>query len=71
MEIGFIGVGRMGSAMAKNLLKAGHRVRAWDTSAETLQALAADGATIATGTRDAFRGDAVISMTVKWKIVSP
>jgi 3-hydroxyisobutyrate dehydrogenase-like beta-hydroxyacid dehydrogenase len=62
MEIGFIGVGRMGSAMAKNLLKAGHRVRAWDTSAEPLQALAADGATIATGTRDAFCGDAVISM---------
>jgi 3-hydroxyisobutyrate dehydrogenase-like beta-hydroxyacid dehydrogenase len=62
MEIGFIGVGRMGSAMARNLIKAGHRVRAWDTSAEAVQALAADGATIATGARDAFRGDAVISM---------
>jgi 3-hydroxyisobutyrate dehydrogenase-like beta-hydroxyacid dehydrogenase len=62
MEIGFIGVGRMGSAMAKNLIKAGHRVRAWDTSAEALKALAADGATIAAGAGDAFRGDAVISM---------
>jgi 3-hydroxyisobutyrate dehydrogenase-like beta-hydroxyacid dehydrogenase len=62
MEIGFIGVGRMGSAMAKNLIKAGHRVRAWDTSAQALDALAADGAVIATGVRDAFRGDAVISM---------
>jgi 3-hydroxyisobutyrate dehydrogenase-like beta-hydroxyacid dehydrogenase len=62
MEIGFIGVGRMGSAMAKNLIKAGHRVRACDTSAEALRALAADGAAIATGARDAFRGDAVISM---------
>jgi 3-hydroxyisobutyrate dehydrogenase-like beta-hydroxyacid dehydrogenase len=62
MEIGFIGVGRMGSAMARNLLKAGHRVRAWDTSAEALQALAADGADVATGPRDTFRGDAVISM---------
>jgi 3-hydroxyisobutyrate dehydrogenase-like beta-hydroxyacid dehydrogenase len=62
MEIGFIGVGRMGSAMAKNLLKAGHRVRAWDTSAEALQALAADGAAIAASAGDAFRGDAVISM---------
>jgi 3-hydroxyisobutyrate dehydrogenase-like beta-hydroxyacid dehydrogenase len=62
MEIGFIGVGRMGSAMAKNLTKAGHRVRAWDTSAEALRALAADGATVATGPHDAFRGDAVISM---------
>jgi 3-hydroxyisobutyrate dehydrogenase-like beta-hydroxyacid dehydrogenase len=62
MEIGFIGVGRMGSAMAKNLIKAGHRVRAWDTSVQALHALAADGATIASGADDAFRGDAVISM---------
>jgi 3-hydroxyisobutyrate dehydrogenase-like beta-hydroxyacid dehydrogenase len=52
----------MGSAMAKNLIVAGHRVRAWDTSAQALHALAADGATIATGAGDAFRGDAVISM---------
>jgi 3-hydroxyisobutyrate dehydrogenase-like beta-hydroxyacid dehydrogenase len=62
MEIGFIGIGRMGSAMAKNLIKAGHRVRAWDTSVQALHALAADGATIATGAGDAFRGDTVISM---------
>jgi 3-hydroxyisobutyrate dehydrogenase-like beta-hydroxyacid dehydrogenase len=62
MEIGFIGVGRMGSAMAKNLIRAGHRVRAWDTSAQARDALAADGVTIATGAGDAFRGDAVISM---------
>jgi 3-hydroxyisobutyrate dehydrogenase-like beta-hydroxyacid dehydrogenase len=62
MEIGFIGIGRMGSAMAKNLIAAGHRVRAWDTSVQALHALAADGATIATGAGDAFRGDAVISM---------
>jgi 3-hydroxyisobutyrate dehydrogenase-like beta-hydroxyacid dehydrogenase len=62
MEIGFIGVGRMGSAMARNLIKAGHRVRAWDTSAEALHALSADGAAIATSAGDAFRGDAVISM---------
>jgi 3-hydroxyisobutyrate dehydrogenase-like beta-hydroxyacid dehydrogenase len=62
MEIGFIGVGRMGSAMARNLIVAGHRVRAWDTSAQALHALAAGGATIATGAGDAFRGDAVISM---------
>ncbi len=62
MEIGFIGVGRMGKAMARNLIKAGHRVRAWDKSAAALQALSADGAAVATGPGDAFRGDAVISM---------
>jgi 3-hydroxyisobutyrate dehydrogenase-like beta-hydroxyacid dehydrogenase len=62
MDIGFIGVGRMGKAMARNLIKAGHRVRAWDKSAAALQALSADGAAVSTGPSDAFRGDAVISM---------
>ena len=32
MEIGFIGLGRMGSAMARNLIKAGHKVHASSTA---------------------------------------
>lgn len=32
MQIGFIGLGSMGSAMALNLVKAGHDVRAWNRS---------------------------------------
>ena len=32
MEIGFIGLGAMGSAMARNLAHAGHAVRAWNRS---------------------------------------
>ena len=62
MDVGFIGVGRMGTAMARNLLKAGHRVRAWDTSPEARDAIRKDGAEIATSAPDAFQGDAVISM---------
>ena len=62
MEIGFIGVGRMGSAIARNLMKAGHRVRAWDTSTAALAALGGDGAVVAKSADEAFRGDAVISM---------
>jgi 3-hydroxyisobutyrate dehydrogenase-like beta-hydroxyacid dehydrogenase len=62
MEVGFIGVGRMGGAMARNLLRAGHHVRAWDTSADRLGELAKDGAVIARSAADAFGGDAVISM---------
>src|SRR5262245_42311158 len=62
MEAGFIGVGRMGQAMARNLLQAGHRVRAWDTSADAVDAVARHGAQKASSARDAFRGDAVISM---------
>jgi 3-hydroxyisobutyrate dehydrogenase-like beta-hydroxyacid dehydrogenase len=52
----------MGSAMAANLLKAGHRVRAWDRSAAALRALQEQGAEIAADAQDAFRGDALFSM---------
>jgi 3-hydroxyisobutyrate dehydrogenase-like beta-hydroxyacid dehydrogenase len=62
MDVGFVGVGRMGSAMAANLLKAGHRVRAWDESPAALHALQKQGADIAADAQDAFRGDALFSM---------
>jgi 3-hydroxyisobutyrate dehydrogenase-like beta-hydroxyacid dehydrogenase len=32
MEVGFVGLGRMGTAMARNAAKAGHTVRAWNRS---------------------------------------
>lgn len=41
--IGFIGLGNMGRPMARNLLKGGHRVLAYDVSAPALEAAAADG----------------------------
>jgi 3-hydroxyisobutyrate dehydrogenase-like beta-hydroxyacid dehydrogenase len=62
MEVGFLGTGRMGSAMAANLLKAGHRVCAWDKVPAALADLKAAGADIAANAADAMRGDAVISM---------
>ena len=62
MDVGFVGIGRMGSAMAANLLKAGHRVRAWDKSAAALRALREQGAEIAADAHDTFRGDALFSM---------
>jgi 3-hydroxyisobutyrate dehydrogenase-like beta-hydroxyacid dehydrogenase len=52
----------MGSAMAANLLKAGHRVRAWDESPAALRGLQKQGADIAADAQDAFRGDALFSM---------
>jgi 3-hydroxyisobutyrate dehydrogenase-like beta-hydroxyacid dehydrogenase len=52
----------MGGAMAANLLKAGHRVRAWDKSPAAVRALQAQGAEIAADAQDAFRGDALFSM---------
>lgn len=38
--IGFIGVGTMGAHMVRNLVRAGHTVRAWDARAEALTGLA-------------------------------
>jgi len=62
MDIGFIGLGAMGSAMVANLLKAGHRVRVWNRSAERAQALADAGAQVVATRAEAFAGDAVVSM---------
>jgi 3-hydroxyisobutyrate dehydrogenase-like beta-hydroxyacid dehydrogenase len=50
-ECGFIGLGRMGGAMAGRLLDAGHRVIAYDPSAAACDALVRRGASIAPGAR--------------------
>lgn len=46
MDLGFIGLGEMGQAIATNLLKAGHTVRVWNRSRERAEPLAALGAQI-------------------------
>jgi len=62
MKIGFIGLGRMGSAMAANLIKAGHDVTVFNRSPEKRQALVKLGAHEAARISDACRGEAVITM---------
>ena len=44
MELGMVGLGRMGANMAARLLRAGHRVVAFDRNAEKVRALVDDGA---------------------------
>lgn len=44
MELGMIGLGRMGANMTRRLLKAGHRCVAYDRTAEAVEALVAEGA---------------------------
>jgi 6-phosphogluconate dehydrogenase len=44
MEIGIVGLGRMGANIARRLMRAGHRVVAHDRSAGAIEAVAADGA---------------------------
>ena len=44
MKIGFIGLGNMGSGMAKNLLKAGHEVTVYNRTPARAQPLVELGA---------------------------
>lgn len=52
MEIGMIGLGRMGGNMAQRLLRGGHRVVAWDPRTEAVRDLAAQGAVGASAIAD-------------------
>jgi 3-hydroxyisobutyrate dehydrogenase-like beta-hydroxyacid dehydrogenase len=62
MKIGFIGLGRMGSAMAANLVKAEHDVTVFNRSPEKRAALLELGAHEAASIADACHGEAVITM---------
>jgi 3-hydroxyisobutyrate dehydrogenase-like beta-hydroxyacid dehydrogenase len=50
-ECGFIGLGRMGGAMARRLIAAGHSVVAFDVNAGACEAIAAQGARIVASAR--------------------
>jgi 3-hydroxyisobutyrate dehydrogenase len=58
--VAVIGLGTMGSAMARRLLDQGHRVRVWDRSAEPRNMLAAAGATSEDNPAEAVSGAAVV-----------
>lgn len=62
MQIGFIGLGKMGFAMASRLLEAGHRVVAWNRSSRPADELAQMGAVQASGLEDVFDNDVVVTM---------
>lgn len=62
MNIGFIGLGNMGSAIAGRLLEAGHELRVWNRSPEPARRLAQRGAQVLATAEEAFRGDVVFSM---------
>src|SRR2546426_6249458 len=44
MEIGFIGLGRMGANMVRRLVRGGHRVVAWNRTAEKTREIMTEGA---------------------------
>src|ERR1700722_7583335 len=65
MDVGFIGLGQMGSAIALNLVKAGHRVTVYNRTRAKAGALAAQGAEIAESVADACRRPAGNTMLVE------
>jgi 2-hydroxy-3-oxopropionate reductase len=62
-SVGFIGIGTMGREMVRNLLKAGHAVRAFDLNEGSVADIVKEGATRAKTPADAAQGaDIVITM---------
>ncbi|MBL1082499.1 NAD(P)-dependent oxidoreductase [Streptomyces actinomycinicus] len=63
LTVSVLGTGIMGAAMARNLLRAGHSVRAWNRTRAKAEPLAADGAHVAGTPAEAVEGaDVVLTM---------
>jgi len=62
MDLGFVGLGRMGQGMARSLLKAGHRLAVWNRTRAAAEPLASEGATVAGSPAEAARAGVVITM---------
>ena len=59
-DIGFIGLGNMGGPMAKNLLKAGYKLKGYDVTPAALEAAKAAGLAPAASAAEAARGVATV-----------
>ncbi len=59
-SVGFIGLGNMGAPMMRNLIKAGHAVKAFDLADTARKAAADAGATAVTTAREAAQGVEVV-----------
>jgi len=62
MDVGFIGLGQMGSAIAVNLVKAGHSVTVYNRTRAKMEPLASEGAKIAESVTDACHCPVLITM---------
>jgi len=69
MKIGFIGLGKMGAAIAQNILKAGHELTVWNRSKGPVGELVKKGARAAESPEEALQGDALFSMLASDAVV--
>ncbi|RKE22890.1 3-hydroxyisobutyrate dehydrogenase-like beta-hydroxyacid dehydrogenase [Streptomyces sp. TLI_171] len=69
MDVGFVGLGAMGRAMARRLLAEGHPVRVWNRSPEPVAELVRAGASAAGSLAEAFEAPVVLSMLADDRVV--
>jgi 3-hydroxyisobutyrate dehydrogenase-like beta-hydroxyacid dehydrogenase len=63
MKIAFLGLGKMGTPMARRLLAAGHELTVWNRTRERAEVLAAEGARVASTPAEAALGaEALLTM---------
>ena len=62
MKLGFVGLGNMGSAIARNLIKAGHQVTVYNRTRSKAEALRPEGATVAETPAEAASTGLVFTM---------
>jgi 3-hydroxyisobutyrate dehydrogenase-like beta-hydroxyacid dehydrogenase len=62
MDIGFLGLGKMGKAIAGRLVGAGHKVRVWNRSPQPVKELAAKGAEAGARPADVARAEFLVTM---------
>ena len=62
MNIGLLGLGRMGTGIARSLLRAGHRVTVYNRTRERAYALQPEGAIVAKSIADACKAEVVLTM---------
>jgi len=74
MELGMIGLGRMGTNMVRRLMRAGHQCVVYDLQAEPVQALAKEGAVGTTSLKDfakKLKSPRAVWMMVPAAVVDP
>ncbi len=62
MDVGFIGLGQMGKAIAGNLARAGHRLIVWNRSVRPAEELARLGARVAAQPADTAQAEVLMTM---------
>ncbi len=69
MQIGFVGLGHMGSGIAAHLLRNGHSLKVWNRSAAAARTLADQGAEAVDRPAGAFDADVVFCMLASDEVI--